>query len=217
MPTVDEEVLAALDAPVVVPDAPSTPDSEVAAGAADSRPNGEVPTVQEVAAATFTQFQNRVYQARDWAAQQPTPGGIGVLVFALIVLVFAVVPTSPDGKTRLGLLWASITGRAKLAGRKNVGQEYRAPADPGTSGGGGNSWQTQSTGEAAMLSRLFSRTPQDIDGDGIPNEVDPDIDGDGIPNNLDNDIDGDGVPNLIDLDDDGDGIPDLTDPDPDGY
>jgi hypothetical protein len=38
----------------------------------------------------------------------------------------------------------------------------------------------------------------DVDGDGIPNNVDPDIDGDGIPNGLDPDIDGDGIPNAQD-------------------
>lgn len=58
--------------------------------------------------------------------------------------------------------------------------------------------------------------PNDIDGDGIPNDQDLDIDGDGIPNDLDDDIDGDGIPNDQDDDDDGDGIPDIEDDTPDG-
>ena len=33
----------------------------------------------------------------------------------------------------------------------------------------------------------------DIDGDGIPNGIDPDMDGDGIPNGIDPDMDGDGI------------------------
>ena len=39
--------------------------------------------------------------------------------------------------------------------------------------------------------------PDDIDGDGIPNEIDEDLDGDNIPNTIDADIDGDGLPNLV--------------------
>ncbi len=40
--------------------------------------------------------------------------------------------------------------------------------------------------------------PRDIDGDGIPNEIDADIDGDRIANPADRDMDGDGIPNVID-------------------
>ena len=53
----------------------------------------------------------------------------------------------------------------------------------------------------------------DVDGDGVPNDIDPDIDGDGIPNDQDPDMDGDGVPNGQDPDVDGDGIPNDQDVD----
>jgi hypothetical protein len=43
-----------------------------------------------------------------------------------------------------------------------------------------------------------SGTPGDLDGDGIPDDVDSDIDGDGRPNGVDPDIDEDGIPNEID-------------------
>lgn len=36
------------------------------------------------------------------------------------------------------------------------------------------------------------RTPQDIDGDGMPNELDEDMDGDGLANDADPDADSDG-------------------------
>lgn len=42
--------------------------------------------------------------------------------------------------------------------------------------------------------------PNDIDGDGIPNDQDPDIDGDGIPNDQDPDDDNDGIPDEMDMD-----------------
>lgn len=53
----------------------------------------------------------------------------------------------------------------------------------------------------------------DVDGDGVPNDIDPDIDGDGIPNDQDPDMDGDGIPNGQDSDVDGDGIPNDQDVD----
>jgi len=42
------------------------------------------------------------------------------------------------------------------------------------------------------------RTVDDIDGDGVPNRLDPDMDGDGLANTIDDDIDGDGSPNESD-------------------
>lgn len=47
---------------------------------------------------------------------------------------------------------------------------------------------------------------QDIDNDGILNDMDDDIDGDGILNQSDTDMDGDGIENTKDNDIDGDGI-----------
>ena len=38
--------------------------------------------------------------------------------------------------------------------------------------------------------RAGNPTPADLDGDGIPNIVDPDVDNDGIPNGLDRNVDG---------------------------
>lgn len=57
----------------------------------------------------------------------------------------------------------------------------------------------------------------DIDGDGIPNHVDPDDDGDGISDIVEGtgDLDGDGIPNYLDEDSDGDGINDSVEADVD--
>lgn len=61
--------------------------------------------------------------------------------------------------------------------------------------------------------------PDDVDGDGLADSLDPDIDGDGIANGDDafpadvdewKDTDGDGIGNTMDLDDDGDGFLDET-------
>ena len=53
---------------------------------------------------------------------------------------------------------------------------------------------------------------QDIDNDGILNDMDDDIDGDGILNQSDSDMDGDGIENTKDDDIDGDGILNEDDP-----
>ena len=68
---------------------------------------------------------------------------------------------------------------------------------------------------------VFDPTPDDRDGDGIPNAEDPDfdasdLDGDGIQNNRDDDIDGDGLLNEEDDDIDGDGLLNEEDSDADG-
>ena len=65
---------------------------------------------------------------------------------------------------------------------------------------------------------IFFQSPviDDIDNDGIPNDMDNDIDGDGIVNIDDDDVDGDGIPNDIDNDIDGDGIFNEDDDTPSG-
>ncbi|MFA5943716.1 MAG: hypothetical protein WC876_04530 [Candidatus Thermoplasmatota archaeon] len=52
----------------------------------------------------------------------------------------------------------------------------------------------------------FRGSPGDIDGDGIPNELDPDMDNDGLHNDVDPDIDDDGVANELDASPRGGGI-----------
>ena len=48
----------------------------------------------------------------------------------------------------------------------------------------------------------------DLDGDGIPNFIDPDNDNDGSADSVDTDDDNDGLLDMYDVDDDNDGIPD---------
>lgn len=63
--------------------------------------------------------------------------------------------------------------------------------------------------------RVYAARPDDVDGDGLTDDVDPDVDGDGVPNEADRfpsdaqeqrDTDGDGLGDRSDLDDDGDGL-----------
>ncbi|WP_169727527.1 Ig-like domain-containing protein [Granulosicoccus antarcticus] len=58
----------------------------------------------------------------------------------------------------------------------------------------------------------FTNAQNDVDGDGLQNQVDTDSDGDGIDDSDEGtvDTDGDLIPNYLDTDSDGDGIPDAT-------
>ncbi len=69
-------------------------------------------------------------------------------------------------------------------------------------------------GSATAMSNLTIIIEGDMDGDGVPDALDPDIDGDGVPNELDAfpldasewaDIDDDGIGDNADTDTDGDG------------
>lgn len=95
---------------------------------------------------------------------------------------------------------------------RNLSQKQRNALITGGAALGG-------VGLASLLANSFtfpdnSPTPpnpdpilnQDIDNDGILNDVDDDIDGDGILNASDTDMDGDGIENSSDDDIDGDGI-----------
>lgn len=48
-------------------------------------------------------------------SDMPTPGGIGVLLFTVIFILFAFT-TNASGYTRLQLLWAAFMGNATLGG-----------------------------------------------------------------------------------------------------
>src|SRR5579875_2005187 len=60
-------------------------------------------------------FGSVARRAHDQLAALPTPGGVGLLVFALIFFVWAIVPVSSGGQTRLQLLWLTLTGHTSLA------------------------------------------------------------------------------------------------------
>lgn len=106
----------------VVPGAGAT-DADVVADAATppiedtpsshDRPGIQTPViVEQVAGATS--------RLNDWLVAQPTPGGVGALVFVLVVLVWAMVPSNEQGYTRLHLLWLTLTGRTQLKDRRVV-------------------------------------------------------------------------------------------------
>lgn len=44
----------------------------------------------------------------------PPTGGIGLLLFIALLMVFAITPANSEGKTRLSLLWGAILGNYSL-------------------------------------------------------------------------------------------------------
>lgn len=50
----------------------------------------------------------------DRVERLPTPGGLFALIAALLFFLFAIVPSGPQGQTRLELVWRALTGGAQL-------------------------------------------------------------------------------------------------------
>src|SRR6266700_6386425 len=54
----------------------------------------------------------------DRVSAAPVPGGIGLLVAVIVLLLFVVVQVNAEGDTRLKQLWYMLNGRASLIGAK---------------------------------------------------------------------------------------------------
>src|SRR6266700_1040033 len=55
----------------------------------------------------------------DRVSAAPVPGGIGLLVAVIVLLLFVVVQVNAEGDTRLKMFWYMLNGRATLVGSKN--------------------------------------------------------------------------------------------------
>jgi len=69
---------------------------------------------------TADKLQKNLHSMADWATGLKTPGGVGILVFALLFFIWVIVPVS-NGQTRLQLLWQVLTGQADF--RQDVVQQ----------------------------------------------------------------------------------------------
>jgi len=54
----------------------------------------------------------------DRVSAAPVPGGIGLLVAVIVLLLFVVVQVNAEGDTRLKMFWYMLNGRASLVGSK---------------------------------------------------------------------------------------------------
>lgn len=71
-----------------------------------------------------------------WSERVATPGGIGLLLLAIFFLLWAVVPVN-GGKTRLELLWLTLTGRTKMSASPDAGGTFDPSATTSGTGSGG--------------------------------------------------------------------------------
>lgn len=68
-------------------------------------------------------------QGSDWLAALPTPGGIGLLLLAIILILWTLIPTK-SGYTRLQLLWMVIHDQVRLTGAQYPDESQNAFATP---------------------------------------------------------------------------------------
>lgn len=85
--------------------------------AGGSKPTPEQQKKAKAAEAATTQIQGSLTDAgnrlTDRIAGWDTPGGIGLLLLALFILLWMIVPVN-GGHTRFGLLWLTLTGQTSL-------------------------------------------------------------------------------------------------------
>lgn len=75
----------------------------------------------------------------NWLASAPTPGGIGVLILALLFFLWAIVPVNAAGDTRLKLLWYTLIGRTQFTEDTQVAggsADFNNSADTSGTGNG---------------------------------------------------------------------------------
>lgn len=79
-------------------------------------------------------LQSASQSLNSWADRTPTPGGIGVIIFLLLLFLWAIVPVNGD-KTRLQLLWLTLTGRTQLASTPDAANNGTPPGGVTVPGG----------------------------------------------------------------------------------
>lgn len=100
------------------PTAKTQPTGKVA-GTVAATGAGAVTTVTDTVSAVAGSVEALGNGIENWAANLPTPGGIGLLLVILFVLLWMVVPVNnSNGQhyTRMQLLWYTLTGRTAIGG-----------------------------------------------------------------------------------------------------
>ena len=90
----------------------------------DERFNGKDiprPTFQNT---TINNAAQQVYKAHDFVTGLPSPGGLGAILLAIIILFLVLIPATGKGETRLLLLWDVLLGRKAISDPSQV-----APAE----------------------------------------------------------------------------------------
>jgi cation transport ATPase len=78
-----------------------------------------------------------------WLSSAPTPGGVGMLLLALIMFLWIIVPVNAAGDTRAKLLFYTLTGRTKF------NQQYEAAEAAASATGGGTDFGDSSSSSSS--------------------------------------------------------------------
>ncbi len=76
-------------------------------------------TIGGVASSVSETISEKIDPTAQKIGSMPTPGGLGLLVAILLVLLWIVIPVNTQGDTRLKLLWYTLGGRTTLTGAIN--------------------------------------------------------------------------------------------------
>lgn len=138
----EAEALTVLESFVAAPSAEVTATGSGALEALPPSPVPSVPTSPETGAVTVKQPDPDVSQGNGQGMDKkslpfmppmpdlpnlPTPGGIGLLLLIVIVLLFAIVPMNANGQTRLQLMWSVLSGKAQFV---STAQQSASPSVP---------------------------------------------------------------------------------------
>lgn len=129
----------------------SETDEEKAARLAQEQAEDEAEQARIEAEANKTALQQALdtpggiaRRTSNWISSAPTPGGIGVLVLALLFFLWAIIPVNAAGDTRLKLLWYTLIGRTQFTadtqtsgGSADFGNETDSTATTGSGNGTG--------------------------------------------------------------------------------
>lgn len=101
----------------------------------------------------------------NWLSSAPTPGGIGMLVLALLFFLWAIIPVNSAGDTRLKLLWYTLIGRTQFTESTQIAGGSADFGDSSTSDattGSGNGTGPVDNGNAASGPDIIILSPFEV-------------------------------------------------------
>lgn len=103
----------------------------------DERQNGrDIPRL-EFQNPALNKAAKQVYKAHDFVTGLPSPGGLGAIILAIVILFLVLIPATGRGETRALLLWEVFLGRKAIYDASHAAPATGHAADGGSSGGGG--------------------------------------------------------------------------------
>ena len=83
---------------------------------AQARAQAQAQAQANLAGSVTDSFGGLADRVNGWAASIPTPGGIFVVLVAIFVTLWVLIPVNQQGYTRAELLWLTVLGRTAIKG-----------------------------------------------------------------------------------------------------